>query len=268
MTYEEMLTLLKQGGCHTESFDESSLKTLAMLYREVMDLDVTLDLRNYHDRQRVFRTALNVRAVIVWKDAHDVSHYLCEIGRVYRRMVNGEMREDTRWEFKPYGISETRKRGEDPLRAIHRAFYEEYRIAGIEQNIINCAAPEIHDIHESKVYENVMSDVCTQWFVYEAPYQFHPGGLLNEPDGSQVRVAWFSEYTLSQKGLLEVLMARNVAPFPLSIPSFNPSTRTAQAVRSFYVRGSLSFHSMSRPALSSIGSALRMKRAFPFGTTG
>jgi hypothetical protein len=199
MSYLEMLALLEKGGCDVSTFNRG-LKWLEDLHQEITSSDVILQLANYQGRLRAVRTAMNVRSLIIWKDSYGSPQYLCETGRNYR---NGVWRD-----FKPYGLSETRKRGESATQAVLRGFSEEYQLTDIENQVVNCPGPDQHHIHESKVYRGIVSEVYSQNFIFYSPTKFREDGLLPEPDGTQIWVEWKDEETLVQNGLISVPLSR------------------------------------------------------------
>lgn len=150
---KRLTNLLKEGGIKDIRAFNKWRKNSTDLYNEVRGREATLETKMVDGRIRAVRTALNVKCLI-----ESELGYLCEVGRLFKN--NGEFVE----QFSPWGLSETRKRGEEALAAVVRGFWQEMRAQVNEAELVHARAPEEIIARDSTVYRGVLSTVFSQYF--------------------------------------------------------------------------------------------------------
>jgi hypothetical protein len=191
MDREGMLQCLRAGGVNVDTFDEDGYKSLDDLFREIVTRDVTLTNARINGRMRAVRTAFNVKVLV-----SSELGTLCELGRHYH--VKDGYRRPVLWAFKPWGLSETRKRDETIKEAAIRGFHEEHRgLVVSEDELRPLDGPDEPDTHDSTVYANtskvpVVSRVYTQYLAFHREAAICPSQDAL-PDGSDlIFVKWLN----------------------------------------------------------------------------
>ncbi len=211
------LSLFDEVGKDVRTFEEGGVKTFHDLVTEVQHHEAILTVatkKDYvaagiisededvpKDRKCLKRIAWSGKLIIRTSE-----EYLVELFRIYpgrfekvhkRSLFAGVMLEYPNWT-----LSETAKKGEDPLVVITRGIKEELGLS-VFNAPLTCINPGESwiDTHESSVYHDIITENHTTWFEWRMTGRHGPDTVIRRDDQVELHLKWQPyNFTLASNG--------------------------------------------------------------------